>query len=240
MRNANEFILDRLYNANHTAEGPNLPPRVIGDSRVPVVTGLKIALVEQILGGTQFTLLFDEPEYSDEFINGYDVYVVGLDGIQTPQGPYSTPGSPTILRLVTATANPVTFIVQTVLNNGLASPLDLSPACSSFTFAVNEDARLLTDVTDKGTSGAVETLLHIYTLPANYLRHTGDAIEITASGTFTPVVSNKRLRVYLGATPVFDSGSLAISAAVSYRVNTQIFRTDALAQSASQPSLYPA
>lgn len=69
-----------------------------------------------------------------------------------------------------------------------------------------------------------------YTIPAATLGVAKDRIEIDASGTFANSVNNKRLRAYFGATLIFDSGALAITAATNWVFRAAIIRTGAATQ----------
>lgn len=121
------FITSRLANFNSAGEGSSLPPRQYGDLRVPLVTNLRVAKVENFFGGSAVTLTWDDPEYPNIAIRQFNIFVIGIDGIQRPQGPYSAARSPGVVRITTSTASRLICIVQTQLTSGLTSPLELSP-----------------------------------------------------------------------------------------------------------------
>jgi hypothetical protein len=82
-----------------------------------------------------------------------------------------------------------------------------------------------------GNLAATETDAYLHALAGGTLAADGDAIEFEASGTFTASASvDKRIRVYLGATIVFDSGMLAIITAESWHLRGSIVRTGAAAE----------
>lgn len=126
-----DFTISRLINNQGAAEGPIVPPRLQGGIRVPSVSGLRVAKVEQIpLGGTQVTLTWTNP-YKNTFVSGYNIMVFGLLAGNQPQGPYFTEGSPGVVVLQVAATTRLTFVVQTVLYSGQTSPLEQSPSVAT-------------------------------------------------------------------------------------------------------------
>lgn len=323
MNPVNDFITTRLANFTGSAGGPSLPPRLIGDIRVPIVRNLRVTKTTPILGGTEFTLSFSEPDENFTFIAGYNIYVVGLNSLAAPQGPFSAPGSPAILRLVTQNQTRVSFIVQTVLSSGLTSDLAFSPSCTGvtapavlqpdnlppsgvsagtygsasaipiltiddkglvtsasnsanillaglagagripfqgptaglvtssadFTYVtdlltapkinraaganaglVSVGGRLHTDLATAQNVSTGETLLNRYAMPANSLNENGQSVEIASAGIFAATGGNKRLRVYLGASVIFDTGLLPITTLSSWAFTTRIYRVNATSQ----------
>jgi len=117
--------------------GTAIPPKLNGEFRVPFVTNLRLGPVTTYLGGTQYTLLWDEPTDTTN-ISHYNVYVVGALGDNTsPIGPYSSQASPCPLRVVTTKASVLTFFVQTQLSNGNSSELSRSPSVTGLSTAPN-------------------------------------------------------------------------------------------------------
>jgi hypothetical protein len=128
--------LERMINPTRTAEGPILPPPVRGSIRVPLVKRLQLLRTQTYSGGTQFTLVWDDPEEYRDKISHFNIYVLGLlSDNQTPFGPYTTERSPAEIRVITRTAERVTLVVQTVLFSGLMSDMGISPSVSGETVA---------------------------------------------------------------------------------------------------------
>lgn len=130
-------ILATVRNQFGAAEGSLLPPRQIGQNRVPIVTNLKIGNVTSFVGGTQFTLTFQEPVTTQNNpIDHYNIYVAGVNGnLSQLNGPNTCLHSPATVRVSTVVAEPVIFYVQTVLTNGMTSTILTSPTCTSTTVA---------------------------------------------------------------------------------------------------------
>jgi hypothetical protein len=85
--------------------------------------------------------------------------------------------------------------------------------------------------TPVGNAAATETDAFLHNLTAGLLAANGDAWEFEAAGTFAATVSvDKRIRVYFGATIVFDSGNLAITSAETWRLTGTVVRTAAAAE----------
>ena len=86
-----------------------------------------------------------------------------------------------------------------------------------------------------GNVGAGEDNLLTYAVPASTLNTNGDSIWFEASGTFAASINNKELRVRFGTATtnlIFDSGSLAITAATDWVISGRIIRTGAATQKA--------
>lgn len=129
------FSLKRLTNVNNAAEGSNLPPRQYGDLRAPIVSNLRILKTDNYFGGTTFVLAWDEPEFPTTKISQFNIFATGVDGVQQPQGPWTTTKSPAVIRLTTKKVSNIVFTVQTQVTNGLVTPLDISPSVASSTIA---------------------------------------------------------------------------------------------------------
>lgn len=126
------FIIGRLVNWTNTSEGPVLPPRVVGHVRVPLVTNLRTARVENLTTATRITLTWDDVPGAAH----YNVYVYGSQPVANQGvGPYATPASPCQFTLATPDVTRVWFLVQTVLRSGMVSDLEYSPSCTAVTFA---------------------------------------------------------------------------------------------------------
>lgn len=86
------------------------------------------------------------------------------------------------------------------------------------------------NLTEVGNVGAGEDDLITHALPANYLHVNGHALHFVASGIFAATVNAKRIRAKLGATTLFDTGVLAITAAGNWIVEGWIIRESATVQ----------
>lgn len=76
---------------------------------------------------------------------------------------------------------------------------------------------LYVSVTQAGCAAATETDLFTYTVPRGTLSSVGDSLEFAACGTFASTAStNKTIRVKWGVLTIYNSGSLAITAASRY------------------------
>lgn len=148
-----DFLVGRLFNKTGSAEGTNLPPRLIAGRRVPVVSALKTFRAQSYSGGTEFTLTWldvtDVPN-----VSGYNIYVTGLLSANAQPSLIATAKrSPAIFRLESNTATQVTFVVQTVLQNGMVSDIDKSPSCTGLTIEPTIDVSDL----GPGTAGQLIT-----------------------------------------------------------------------------------
>lgn len=132
--NTSDQILGTLRNQLNAAEGSLLPPPQKGPFRVPFVTALKVAQSTSFVGGTQFTLTFNTPTFSNGNIDHYNIFVGGLTGnTLNYNGPNTCLSSPAIVRVTTTAAETVIFKVQTVLSSGLVSDISASPTCTGVT-----------------------------------------------------------------------------------------------------------
>lgn len=75
---------------------------------------------------------------------------------------------------------------------------------------------------------AAETTLYTNTLPANIITPNKKRITITSRGTFAANANNKRLRMYFGATAIYDS-TLAVNGGY-WEVKGEVTRTSPTAQ----------
>jgi hypothetical protein len=88
------------------------------------------------------------------------------------------------------------------------------------------------NTTTTGNVGAGEDNLITYSIPAGQMSVNGDTIDFDMAGTFAATVNAKRLRVYFGATAVFDSTSLVLNG-LAWRVHGKVIRTGATTQKAT-------
>lgn len=86
--------------------------------------------------------------------------------------------------------------------------------------------------TQTGNTAATETDLFSYTIPANTLTTNGDSVDFVASGTYAnTAATNKRIKVYLGAATVLDTGNLGLgSAAYDWTLRGTILRVGSTSQ----------
>jgi hypothetical protein len=89
---------------------------------------------------------------------------------------------------------------------------------------------LSVDTTQTGNVGAGVDTLQYYQVPANALAVNGDALTFTCAGTFGGSLNTKAITVLVGATTVFDTGALAITASGHWVLKGSITRTGAATQ----------
>lgn len=80
------------------------------------------------------------------------------------------------------------------------------------------------------SAGGADSTLWSETIAADTLEFDGDYIKYEATGTFAATANNKRIKIKLGATTVYDSGALAITAAGDWHLQGVIYRTAANTQ----------
>lgn len=128
-----DYILNRLINDTNTAEGSIVPLRVIGGTRVPTVTNLRVVKTERIERGTQITLAWQDIEPFDR-LSHYIVSTVEYSTVsQNPIGSNIARQSPIKIRILGDEDVPITLTVQTVLLNGQSSRFTESPSVSTHT-----------------------------------------------------------------------------------------------------------
>jgi hypothetical protein len=90
---------------------------------------------------------------------------------------------------------------------------------------------LNSDFTQTGNTAATETTVATYTIPANTLSTNGNKVIFEAAGTFAATGStDKQIKILYGASTIFDSGSLNITAAHSWSLKGKCMRTGATSQ----------
>ncbi len=107
-----------------------------------------------------------------------------------------------------AGANPYTAI-SIIRATRLASIM----AGKSASTRANIGGTIFQSVVSVGNSGASETDLWNYSVPANMLARNGDAIRVTFGGATAANANGKRFKVYFGGTTGMNTGSLALNAA---------------------------
>jgi hypothetical protein len=135
--NEETFVIDRIVNENKVGGGSLLPPQLSGQTRVPVVSNLRLIRSVSYFGGTQFTIGWNEPGELTHLISHFNIYVTGLlDDNKQPLGPFATRRSPAQVRAQSNSGvRPVALTVQTVLLNGQVSDMELSPSITAQTIA---------------------------------------------------------------------------------------------------------
>jgi hypothetical protein len=88
------------------------------------------------------------------------------------------------------------------------------------------------DHTVGANSGSSETDLFSATIPAYTLNANGQSLEFVGAGIVVNSANNKRIRVYLGSTTLYDSGNFgaAAGANIDFRISGVITRVTATAQ----------
>jgi len=130
-----DYITDRLANTSGAAEGSTLLPRQRGAGRIPIVTGLKVTQINNFLGGSEFTLVWNDPQTSASLISAFNVYAKDQSSSDSPLLVGSVNSSPAKVRVVNSKATVLTFYCQTVLSSGAVSSLDHSPTCTAAVIA---------------------------------------------------------------------------------------------------------
>lgn len=177
-----DFSLRRLINYSQAGGGSSIPPRQFGDIRVPIVSNLKILKVDNYLGGTTFTLSWDNPDFKNITVAQYNIFVSGVDKIAQPQGPFAATLSPAIVRVSTKIASNLVFTVQTQLSNGLTSPIAISPSVAAKTIApviASTELPVQTDLTP-GLYGSATTSARIQITSTGII---STATNVTITGT---------------------------------------------------------
>jgi len=85
------------------------------------------------------------------------------------------------------------------------------------------------NTTASGNTGSGEDNLMTYTIPADTLNTNGDQIDFTMTFTFAANANSKRVKLYYGATTIFDSGSQNQNSG-SMEIRGTIVRTGATTQ----------
>jgi hypothetical protein len=91
-----------------------------------------------------------------------------------------------------------------------------------------------TDNTQTGNTAATETDAFSHSVAASTLATNEEALEFEAAGTIANTANtDKRIKVVFGGTTCLDTGSMAITAAASWRLTGSIVRTGAATQKCS-------
>lgn len=202
-------ITDRIRNQKGAGEGTSFPPRMQGGIRVPTVSNFKALKTEGFLGGTQVTLSWDTPVANATLpIDGFLISVKGIQSgtADVNMAPVFTKTSPCVIRIMSSIATVAIISIQTKLNNGQTSLLDISPTVSVQTIAPEITSSDLASSTD-------------LVLGQSNLTVAGGITYVSGTGTITEDASNiyydatnKRIGM-LTTSPkstIHDTGSLGL------------------------------
>jgi len=93
------------------------------------------------------------------------------------------------------------------------------------------EGQITTSVSDLSNTSTTPTTLFTATLPANSVSATGDCLQLEVDGVYANNVNNKTVRVLLGATQLFSTGSNAFANS-RWKIRALIYRTGSAAQRA--------
>lgn len=120
---ASDFVVARLVNDILAAEGSTLPPRQQGNTRVPTVTGLRLARAQDFGGEVELTIVWEDPE--EQQVSHYNIQVT-IAGSSLPA--ISAARSPATIRIPHRPGGGRAEIrVQTILKGGAISLISESP-----------------------------------------------------------------------------------------------------------------
>lgn len=105
-------------------------------------------------------------------------------------------------------------------------------SANAYGTSVSAGGTLDVNTTTTGNIGAGEDNLITYSIPAAQMSVNKDRIEFDCAGTFAATVNAKTLKVYFGATAIFNSSSLVLNG-IGWRVHGTIIRTGAATQKAT-------
>lgn len=86
------------------------------------------------------------------------------------------------------------------------------------------------NLTTVGNVGTGDDTLHTTTISAGKLAANGDYAIMKTTGQFAASANNKRIRAKFGATTIFDTGALVITAATDWTLTCTVTRTGAATQ----------
>jgi len=121
--------------------------------------------------------------------------------------------------------------LMTITGNGTSKGIVFTDGvkCGSGTGRAKLGGVLKTIATTSSNTGASETDLHSYTVPASTLANDGDSLRFTMAFTLTSSGNNKTVRVKWGSTTIITSQTVA-GTTTSVVVTGTITRTGATAQ----------
>lgn len=120
------------------------------------------------------------------------------------------------------------------LKPGFAAVIDYNASGSATIYGGDVSASGVTvlykNTNSVSNSGSTETDLYSYTMSAGTLSTDGESLEGVVAGTFAATANNKRIRLKIGTTTVFDSGSLAITSATDWSLTYNLIRVSDASQ----------
>lgn len=125
------YLVSKLQNPLGSAEGSSIPPRQVGDVRVPIVTGLRCEQAVYDNGGTAFTLTWNDVPSPRKVSYLVYAFLIRSQSDVIPLQEQSCVRSPAYIRVRGRDAGDIImFKVQTVMQTGVASLLENSPSCT--------------------------------------------------------------------------------------------------------------
>ena len=177
---------------------------------------------------------------TDAEVCGYVTVVTDANNFTYVTGGPVTAGVPSSLGVYfvdPSTAGAVTLTEPTT-NGQISKPcLIVTHASTSAVFFIMRGMQIVSagrtqqglsnSNTQLGNTAGVETTLFSFTVPANTLQVAGDELQFMAAGTYAATGNtDKRIRVYFGATTILDTGNQAIVSAVSWVIYGTIMMKD--------------
>lgn len=189
----------------------------------------------------QTEIAFDLPSDDNITIDQmYTDYMIGVSNIGAGQLNFVAGTGVTLLGAVSLAGGVVSgayirFISATVAyvmsaNNVTWGQISSRPTTVAGFVITDTISILNSQFTSVGNVGTGDDTLHTFTVPGGTLATNGQTVTAYAAGTFAATANNKRLRVKWGATTIFDSGALAVTAASSWVLEIRIMRTGAATQ----------
>lgn len=120
------------------------------------------------------------------------------------------------------------------LITGPQDPSQLTAVVNSLIQSINfgVNGRLTSVVTPAQNTTTAEQTLGTYTLPANRIANTGDAVKVKCWGGFAANSDAKLLKIYFGTTSFSTSTITATPNGKSFEADLLVMRTGAATQSA--------
>lgn len=126
-----------------------------------------------------------------------------------------------------------TIDLKTSFTDAIYARLDMASAFTGVVKAkagnsasnVNMGGILQVDTTTTGNVTTGEDDLITFTIPANTLQNNGDFIEFEMAGFIAATANNKRVRVYLDNTALFDTTALVTTTAEDWSIKGKIIKT---------------
>lgn len=159
-------------------ESPQVPPPIVGGSRIEFVQSLSAARISSFNGQSVFVLTWEDPQ-DIPGVSHFNIYAYNIyDEQKEPQLVGAPRKSPGIIAITTASARSITFRVQTALANGFMSDLGRSPTCTADTIEAAttfRQTRLIVPVRDPTTVAGAPTETTYDYINTVELPHGGDS-----------------------------------------------------------------